>query len=101
MQLVAALTGLFFFTLFFKKLDHFDIAFEVSLILFTLINCGALLEQHRWIYSLEIFRMILFFGFISYWQHSLVMFLTSLVLILIISSLDAFERWYYKLVYDA
>lgn len=101
MQLVAALTGLFFFTLFFKRLDHFEIAFEVSLILFTLINCGALLEQHRWIYSLEIFRMILFFGFISYWQHSLVMFLTSLVLILIISSLDAFERWYYKLVYDA
>lgn len=101
MQLVASLTGLFFFTLYFKRLDQFEIAFQVGLILFTLINCGALLEQQRWIYPLEIFRMILFFGFISYLQHSPLMFMTSLILILIVTSFETVERWYYKLVYDS
>lgn len=100
MQLVASLTALFFFTLYFKRLDHFEIAFQVALVLFTLVNCGALLEQHRWIFSLEIVRLILLFGFFSYIQHSVVMFCTSLVLILMVSSFDKVERWYYKLVYD-
>jgi len=100
-QLVAALTSLFFFTLFFKKLVHFEIAFQVILVLLTLINCGALMEQQRWIYSLEIGRTIFIFAYISYLVHSPVMFITSLTIILMASSIETVERWYFKLVYDA
>lgn len=98
-QIVAALAGLFVFTLFFNRLDSVEIALSVSIILLTLINCGAMLEQQRWIYFIEITRAILVLGFVCYWAHSFTTFSLSLLVLLGICSLELVEKYYYQFVY--
>lgn len=44
-----------------------DKLFTASAILITLINCGALLEQRKWIYYLECFRLILLLAY-TFWK---------------------------------
>ncbi len=65
-QLVVSVVMLTLLTAFFKDLDIADKLFAVTFILLTLINCGALLEQMRWIYYLECFRLINIFGYLFF-----------------------------------
>ncbi|MBC6110472.1 sterol desaturase family protein [Pedobacter sp. CCM 8938] len=53
-------------TLFYSYLQFIDSAFILILVLLTLINIGALLEQRKWIYYLECFRLILIFTYTFY-----------------------------------
>jgi len=83
-QIVISVILLTFTTAFFEKLSGVDRLFLVSFILITLINCGALLEQMKWIYYLECFRLITTFGYLFYkvdW-FSLVL-IPTLILILL------------------
>jgi alkylglycerol monooxygenase len=100
-QLIGSLIGLFLVTLFFRKLQGIEITLIVVLILLTLINCGALLEQQRWIYNLEVVRVLLVSLYISYLQQSSVFFMMSLIVLVIIASTDSVERWYFRFVYDS
>ncbi|RZK19334.1 MAG: sterol desaturase family protein [Pedobacter sp.] len=61
--IVALLTGL---TLYFNFMSLVDQLVIVFFILITLINIGALLEQRKWIYYLECFRLILIFAYLFY-----------------------------------
>ncbi|SMC66083.1 sterol desaturase family protein [Moheibacter sediminis] len=45
-------------TYYFDSLSSFDKYFGTFFILITLINCGALMEQRKWIYYLEYLRII-------------------------------------------
>lgn len=45
-------------TFYFESLSSFDKYFGTFFILITLINCGALMEQRKWIYYLEYLRII-------------------------------------------
>lgn len=45
-------------TYYFGSLSSFDKYFGTFFILITLINCGALMEQRKWIYYLEYLRII-------------------------------------------
>jgi sterol desaturase/sphingolipid hydroxylase (fatty acid hydroxylase superfamily) len=80
-QIVILLLGLFFFILF----EHyFTIPVKTGLaliIILTLINCGAIMEQKRWIFLVEFLRftVILLLPFYStaYWQSKL--FITLLL----------------------
>jgi len=65
-QLVVSVIMLTLLTAFFKDLELADKLFAVTFILLTLINCGALLEQMRWIYYLECFRLMSIFGFLFF-----------------------------------
>jgi alkylglycerol monooxygenase len=58
-QLIICVAFLTFTTAFFSYLDWADKLFILLFILLTLINCGALLEQRKWIYYLECLRLIL------------------------------------------
>lgn len=81
-QMIILLVGLFFFILF----EHYlNLPIKVAItfiILLTLINCGAIMEQKRWIFLVEFLRftVILLIPFYStaYWQTKL-----SIVLILV------------------
>jgi sterol desaturase/sphingolipid hydroxylase (fatty acid hydroxylase superfamily) len=101
LQLVACLAGLFFFTLAFNELNAVEKTFNIALILITLVNCGALLEQQRWIYFLEVSRVLVLCSVVSYWQHSFGFFAVSLILTLIIATLDSVEKLYFWFVYNA
>lgn len=99
LQLVVSLIGVFLVTLTFKALSKTETALAVSLIILTLINCGALLEQQRWIYYLEITRTLLFMTLISVHIDSTIILLTSVITSLIIGSQAMIEKWYLEMVY--
>lgn len=98
-QMISTLIGLFFFILFFNHLDTVEITLGVMVILITLINCGAMLEQQRWIYFLEIVRAIVLLGFACYWLHSFSTFVITVLLLLAICSLELVQKQYYLFVY--
>ncbi|MCW5911677.1 MAG: sterol desaturase family protein [Cyclobacteriaceae bacterium] len=99
-QIAAALIGLFFFTLYFNQFTFADKFFIVTLILITLINCGALLEQQRWVFMAEIVRLFVFATYISVLGESFATFTVSLLVLLLVATWDSLEERYYWLVYD-
>ncbi|MGC3946226.1 MAG: sterol desaturase family protein [Chryseolinea sp.] len=99
-QLMLTIAGLFFFTLFFSIISPTERAILVLIILITLVNCGALLQQRRWIYYLEFSRLILLTGVLSTFVES-VSFQASIVMFFAVSA-EAFEwkRQYLQLLYQ-
>ena len=71
----------------------------IGVILITLINCGALLEQQVWIYNVEILRLFLISGLMAYEIESFGLFVVSSVLILVIFTLDSVQRLYYQTLF--
>ncbi|WP_113653733.1 sterol desaturase family protein [Pedobacter namyangjuensis] len=65
-QVLSCVIMLTYLTAFFTSLTTIDHLFVLAFIIITLINCGALMEQIRWIYYLECLRLILVFGFVFY-----------------------------------
>lgn len=59
---------LMWFTYFYAYHTLADKLFTLAFILITLINCGALLEQRKWIYYLEYGRLFLIFTYVLYQQ---------------------------------
>lgn len=78
-QLIACLLILFIFTLFFHEFNIVQISFALTSILATLVICGAILEQRRWVYYLEVARCLVLIGWVSYMADSVMLFLISLV----------------------
>ncbi len=100
-QLVAAVLLLFFVSGFFFSLNAVDKAVNSLLILVTIVNCGALLEQRRWIYYLEYIRLLLIIFYFSFWIGSIQLFLLSLVVLLVVNSMLPTKKLYLKFVYDS
>lgn len=65
-QLVLVVGVLTIATLFYKSINTLDSLAILFFILITLINIGALLEQRKWIYYLECFRLILILAYVFY-----------------------------------
>jgi alkylglycerol monooxygenase len=99
-QIACALLGLLLTTLFFGHLSSFQTFIAVGLIIITLINCGALLEQKRWIYYLEGIRCLAISGWISYESESLVLFAVSIGAVLFFGTNESVEKWYFEFVYS-
>jgi alkylglycerol monooxygenase len=66
LQIAACTLMLMYFTYFFAQQNIGDKAFTLTFIVLTLVNCGALLEQRRWIYYLEYARLLLVSSYILY-----------------------------------
>jgi sterol desaturase/sphingolipid hydroxylase (fatty acid hydroxylase superfamily) len=99
-QLAFALLGLLLTTLSFQTLSDFELFLAASLIITTLINCGALLEQQRWIFYLEGIRCLVLCGWISYESESMSLFLIGVGAILFFGTMESVERWYFNFVYS-
>ncbi|EDM38828.1 sterol desaturase-related protein [Pedobacter sp. BAL39] len=84
LQVLSSVLLLTLTTAFYSFLDVADKLFVVLFILCTLVNCGALMEQRRWIYYLEHFRIFILFTYI-FWKAAMPEFtlLAPVVLILI------------------
>lgn len=83
-QLVISVLFLTFTTAFYNSFDVADKLFAAGFILITLINCGALLEQRKWIYYLECFRLMLIFTYVFFKFDLLsLIFLPTIALIIL------------------
>ncbi|NSL89772.1 sterol desaturase family protein [Chitinophaga solisilvae] len=99
-QIATTLTLLFLFIL----LEHYTPVFiEICitlLILLTLINCGAILEQKRWVFYLEYARYaVLSFAVYYCWPHTEVLCLAALILTTAVYFQSRLRERYYRLVY--
>lgn len=101
-QLFLCIALLSFFTAFYKELHFEDKLFTASIILITLINCGALLEQRKWIYYLECFRLILLFAY-TFWKFQIFeLVILPVVILVILENVFRLSRLYrqYLLRYE-
>lgn len=98
-QLIVSTIILFFFTLFFNYLGSLEKFFIAIGILITLINCGALLEQRKWIYYLEYVRFMLPISYLSYYWENPIIFVVAINAIVFIDNFTPAQKWYLKLIY--
>jgi alkylglycerol monooxygenase len=100
-QFAAMLTSLILITLYHDVLTVSSNFFCSLLLLLTLINCCALLEQKKWIFFVEYIRAIIFVEFIALqlngWHHFLLCNVGVLFLTLAYNTL---KKKYIKLVYQ-
>ena len=95
-QIIMSVIILTFTTAFFKNLNDIDKLFLVSFTLLTLINCGALIEQMKWIYYLECFRLISVFGYVFFSLNWFGLILIPTTLIIVLERAFALSSMYKK-----
>lgn len=99
-QIVLSLALLFVITYFFKSLGTVEKLTGILFILITLVNCGALLEQRRWIFHLEYIRLIILACYLSYVFESTYFLLIVVSTICVIVSTESVQKWYYNFIYS-
>ena len=103
-QMIALLLTLFIFILFEGGLNTgFKISFVFATLL-TLINCGAIMEQKRWVFHVEFLRLLSLliipvYNFAMH-DHSIVPVIIALVPLLIIAWYQTLQKQYLTLVYN-
>lgn len=99
-QIAASLAGLALVAVMYEGLDGTRLFVASALIIITLINCGALMEQQRWIYFLEGIRCIMLCGWIGYESGSMALFLIGVGTVLFFGTMEKVESWYFEFVYS-
>ncbi|MBT1700479.1 sterol desaturase family protein [Fulvivirgaceae bacterium PWU4] len=100
LQMIFTIAGLFSLILFIDYADLADKVFATLLIITTLVNCGALLEQRRWIYYLEYLRLFFVTALLSWHLGSAEILMAGALFIIFSATSDSVKRWYLKFVYD-
>ncbi|MBX3239791.1 MAG: sterol desaturase family protein [Chitinophagaceae bacterium] len=97
-QVVVSFLLMCLITYYFESLNHLEKYFGTSFIIITLIICGGLLEQRRWIYYTEWLRVLIIEGyiFISLGYSSLV--IISVILTFITERIFKIDIWYKRFV---
>ncbi len=99
-QILFTLAGLFVFILLEHHVNIYDKVLITLLILLTLINCGAIMEQKKWIFYLEFSRILLAgICLVIGWPN---LYLTVVFLVsafLLIYYFDHLKSHYFKWVY--
>jgi alkylglycerol monooxygenase len=95
-QMGICIVLLTFMTAFFKHLSITDQLFIVCFILLTLINCGALMEQMKWIYYLECFRLISVFGYLLFKLDWFGLILIPTVILIVLERMFSLSYVYKK-----
>ncbi len=101
-QIITALFALFFFILFEHYLNlNFKFLFTLLTVL-TLVNCGAIMEQKKWIFNIEFIRMLnavaLGWPFLNH-QNQGILLMISAAFIIIILFYHSVEKKYLSIVY--
>lgn len=93
-QLFVVAFILMFFSAYFSYFDGVEKTAVALVVLITLINIGALLEQRKWIYYLEYIRVIMLIAFTFYeFGYTELVYIPILVLIVLEQKL-ALKEWY-------
>ncbi len=99
-QIGCTLVVLFVFILMEKQLPVLIQVLSAGLILTTLINCGAILEQRKWIFYLEYTRYLLLLLIILTYVPSIQIFLfVFLAAVGIVAYFKTLQRYYLGIVY--
>ena len=98
MQLAICTVVLTLFTFYFRILNNYDKAFVLSFILITLINCGALLEQRKWIYYLEYARLFLISLYILQIENCIEFFVVPIIVMVFAEKLFSLSKVYQDFV---
>ncbi len=96
-QVVLVVAILFTIALWYNVLPVADVVCAMLFILISLINCGALLEQRRWIYYLENLRLLLVIGYLGYQFESPGFFFVSAFFLVVL--MWPMQKWYFKFIY--
>lgn len=99
-QFSAMLLMLFFLLLFEHHTDLFLQIMASLVILVTLINCGAILEQRRWVFFLELVRgFLIVFTTFYYFPHPTTFVLLSLFTVGSLVYFSTLQRQYLNTIY--
>jgi len=99
-QLILVIGLLTLTTFFYKQISGLDSAAILIFILLTLINIGALLEQRRWIYYLECFRLILISAYVFYNFNIFELVIFPVILLIVLERTFSLRDIYNKYVLD-
>lgn len=99
-QLILVVGLLTFTTLFYKQISGLDSVAILIFILLTLINIGALLEQRKWIYYLECFRLILISAYVFYSFNIFELVIFPVILLIVLERTFSLRDIYNKYVLD-
>lgn len=94
LQIGLSVVLLTWFTFFYSTQDSFDKMFYLSFILITLINCGALLEQRKWIYYLEYIRLTILFSYLLYLEGYTELLLLPVLALIAAEKIFSLGKWY-------
>lgn len=101
MQFAAMLASLILITLYHDRLSVISNFFFSSILVLTLVNCCALLEQKKWIFFVEYLRIILLVEYVALqfngWDYFFVCNVIALVFTLTYNTL---KKKYMQLVYQ-
>lgn len=86
------------FTYYFDSLDAPDKTFVLSFIIITLINCGALLEQRKWIYYLEYFRIFIGTTYFLYVVNQIEFFIIPVIIMFLAEQIFSLGEKYQNVV---
>jgi alkylglycerol monooxygenase len=101
-QIGIALIALFFFILFENYLYPAQQWLITICLLITLVNCGAIMEQKRWIAYLELLRLVIASWALFIYYFNPVLILGSLVvLVIMIIYFNTIQKHYLRWVYTA
>lgn len=100
LQMIFTIAGLFSLILFIDYAGPADKVFATLLIITTLVNCGALLEQRRWIYYLEYLRLFFVTALLSWHLGSAEILMAGALFIIVSATSESVKKWYLKFVYD-
>jgi len=94
LQIGLSVAMLSWFTFFYNSQTIADKLFYLSFIMITLINCGALLEQRKWIYYLEYFRLAILFSYLLYLEGHAELLLLPVFALITAEKIFALSKWY-------
>ena len=101
-QLVVCIALLTFTTAFFSYFHLIDKWVVLTFVLLSLINCGALLEQRKWIYYLECLRLMLVVAYVFYQFDLLSLIFIPLIILIVLERTFSLSSVYrnYVLQYE-
>ncbi|MES2485513.1 MAG: sterol desaturase family protein [Bacteroidota bacterium] len=94
LQIGLATLMLMWFTYFYTSQTIENKVFTALFILITLINCGALLEQRKWIYYLEYGRLLLFISYLMYLDNTIEYVIIPMAVMYGIEKIFSVGKWY-------
>jgi hypothetical protein len=94
LQIGLSVLLLTWFTFFYSSQDVADKIFFLVFILITLINCGALLEQRKWIYYLEYTRLAILFSYLLYIEGYAELLLLPVFALIAAEKIFSLSKWY-------
>ena len=100
-QIIVTISSLFVFILFEHYIDAYQKTIVTLMIFLTLINCGAIMEQKRWVFYLEFSRLVLAgIAIVIAWPNLLLVTMLVTLCCLLLYYFNVTRDYYFRLVYS-